>query len=65
MAAVAISDNLFAGLEGATAAPGASSASESYRTGNPLEKIATTDHIGRRRKRHPAHVGLEICAKHE
>jgi hypothetical protein len=49
----------------ATAVPAASSASESYRTGDPLEKIATTDHIGRRRRRHPAHVGLEICAKHE
>ena len=33
------------------------SASGRYGTGNPLEKIANTGHIGRRRRRHPADVG--------
>ena len=49
-----------AGLDGvhrATAVPDASSASGRYGTGNPIEKIANTGHLGRRRRRHPANVG--------
>jgi hypothetical protein len=66
VAEVAISNNLFAGLDGGpTAVPVASSASGHYGTGKAFEKIANTDHIGRRRRRHPANVGLDICAKHE
>jgi len=42
---------------GATAVPDASSASGHYGTDNPIEKIANTGHIGRRRRRHPANVG--------
>ena len=52
-----------AGLDGvhrATAVPDASSASGRYGTGNPLEKIANTGHIGRRRRRHPANVGSTL-----
>jgi hypothetical protein len=65
MAEVAISKNLFAGLDGgATVVPADSSASGHYGTGNPLERIANTGQIGHRRRRHPANVGLEICAKH-
>jgi hypothetical protein len=41
----------------ATAVPDASSASERYGTGTPLEKIANTGHLSRRRRRHPANVG--------
>jgi hypothetical protein len=43
----------------------ASSASAPYGTGNPLETIVNAGRIGRRRRRRPANVGLEICAKHE
>jgi hypothetical protein len=35
-----------------------SSASGRYESGKPLEKIAAADHIGRRRRLHPANVGL-------
>jgi hypothetical protein len=65
MAEVAISKNLFAGLDGgATAVPTASSGSGRYGTDNPIEKIANTGHIGRPR-RHPANVGLEIRPQRE
>ena len=45
----------------ATAVPDASGASGRYGTGNPLEKIAYTGHLGRRRRRHPANVGLGLA----
>jgi len=41
----------------ATAVPDASSAPGRYGTGNPIEKIANTGQIGRRRQRRPANVG--------
>jgi hypothetical protein len=45
------------GIDRATAVPDASSASGHYGTGNPIEKLANTGHIGRRQRRDPANVG--------